>query len=440
MKIPPFKSSEYDCVVCRGHHKRHDGDVIVCVQAIDDPNGDRELNGKKVRFEGRGVCLSCLLSNEMDEIMASIKEDGKPFVPGEYERGVLVVHEGTLFGFEEKVLNFFNDSNNNIVGEIDAKITDLMKFIKDNFVNDKFFKDGNLDKTTIENTLKSIEDYKKTLISIKINEHIGIINDIITKENIFYTKKISGYIKFEGINTKLDEFNKKVVNLEFFEECVKCVDEISKLADDDNYNVSFVTNIASIDTKVNGEYDKKLDNEVLILSQNIINSIYNSIYICNLNTELENLKKLTFDASGTKDIEKLINYENYLKSYKDVLTKYNLNNISSFSTLKNYKYDSYINKIEAFENELTNKENETKYKNFVTKLTTISTNYNDLNAKYINTNIPDISKEFNDFEKNKKELESLLKLNIEYTHKQAIDLLEKFASYKTFLDETIENI
>ena len=71
MKIPPFKSSEYDCVVCRGHHKRHDGDVIVCVQAIDDPNGDRELNGKKVRFEGRGVCLSCLLSNEMDEIMAA---------------------------------------------------------------------------------------------------------------------------------------------------------------------------------------------------------------------------------------------------------------------------------------------------------------------------------------------------------------------------------
>ena len=71
MTIPPFKSSEYDCVVCRGHHKRHDGDVIVCVQAIDDPNGDRELNGKKVRFEGRGVCLSCLLSNEMDEIMVA---------------------------------------------------------------------------------------------------------------------------------------------------------------------------------------------------------------------------------------------------------------------------------------------------------------------------------------------------------------------------------
>ena len=71
MKIAPFKSAQYDCIVCGGHHKRHDGDVIVCVQTIDDPNGDRELNGKKVRFEARGVCLSCLLSNEMEDIMTA---------------------------------------------------------------------------------------------------------------------------------------------------------------------------------------------------------------------------------------------------------------------------------------------------------------------------------------------------------------------------------
>ena len=71
MKIVPFHTTSYDCIVCGGRHKRHDGDVIICVQAIDDPNGDRELNGKKVRFEGRGVCLSCLMSNDMEEIMAA---------------------------------------------------------------------------------------------------------------------------------------------------------------------------------------------------------------------------------------------------------------------------------------------------------------------------------------------------------------------------------
>lgn len=50
----------------------------------------------------------CLMmhATEMDEIVALIKEDGKPLVPGDYERGVLVVHEGTLFGFEEKVLKY----------------------------------------------------------------------------------------------------------------------------------------------------------------------------------------------------------------------------------------------------------------------------------------------------------------------------------------------
>ena len=71
MKMPPVKIAQYDCIVCGGRHKRHDGDLIVCVQAIDDPGGDRELDGKKVRFEGRGVCLSCLLSNEMEEIMTA---------------------------------------------------------------------------------------------------------------------------------------------------------------------------------------------------------------------------------------------------------------------------------------------------------------------------------------------------------------------------------
>lgn len=71
MNIPPVKIARYDCIVCGGCHKRHNGDVIVCAQAVDDPDGDRELNGKRVRFEGRGVCLSCLLSNEMEEIMTA---------------------------------------------------------------------------------------------------------------------------------------------------------------------------------------------------------------------------------------------------------------------------------------------------------------------------------------------------------------------------------
>lgn len=71
MKIAPFHATSYDCIVCGDRHKPHDGDVTVCVQAIEDPNGNRELNGKKVRFEERGVCLSCLLSNGMDEIMAA---------------------------------------------------------------------------------------------------------------------------------------------------------------------------------------------------------------------------------------------------------------------------------------------------------------------------------------------------------------------------------
>lgn len=71
MNSAPIKSKGYDCIVCGGRHKHHDGDVQVCVQTFEDPGGDKELNGKMVRYKSWGVCLSCLLSNEMDEIMAA---------------------------------------------------------------------------------------------------------------------------------------------------------------------------------------------------------------------------------------------------------------------------------------------------------------------------------------------------------------------------------